>query len=56
MEEEDRNDEGWKGGSMGLRRPKETLIRYFLFACAVTSIVILLLIVVFLFREGLPLF
>ncbi|MEA1870763.1 MAG: phosphate ABC transporter permease subunit PstC [Candidatus Bipolaricaulota bacterium] len=45
-----------KKGGMGLRRPKETLIRYFLFGCAATSIIILLLIVVFLFREGLPLF
>lgn len=38
------------------RRKKERLIRYFFLACATFSILVLFLIMLFLFREGFPLF
>ncbi len=41
---------------MDYRRLKERLIRYFFLICALVSIIVLFLIMLFLFREGLPLF
>lgn len=38
------------------RKTREKLIRYFFLACAAFSILVLFLIMLFLFREGLPLF